>query len=309
MQERDYRGPAFGIVLSCSLAMVLAGCSASSTSGTSTSGTSPDFQGASTATASEISASVGSMTMNQSAQSGGSLAATGDVLDGHQLHPETAGSAGHGCGTIVVNSENSQGQVTDETITYALPACEFTGVLGIDSLAVTGTLELLHPNPSVFAFSSKATNLEFAYTASGVTSSETHNGTRQLTATSSLASESNDMTTVFVKAGAPAGTLNNSLALSFTPSSGSTLATGQALPSGSIQANGTIGWTSASAGATADTFTVSTITPLVYDPGCATTSASPFDSGQLKVVIADGSVTTYAHITWTDCGAPAVVLY
>jgi len=117
------------------------------------------------------------------------------------------------------------------------------------------------------------------------------------------------MTTVFVKAGAPAGTLNNSLALSFTPSSGNSLAVGEPLPGGTIQASGTIGWTSASAGATADSFTISTITPLVYDPTCANTSASRFDSGQLKVVIADGSVNTYAHVTWTDCGAPVVVVY
>ncbi len=286
--------------------MALAGCS---TSTTSASGPSPDFNGASSATAAEISASAGSMTMAQSTQSAGALGATADALDGYQLHPETARAAGKGCGTVVINSENSQSQVTDETITYALPACEFSGVLGMDSLAITGTLELMNPNPGVFAFSSKATNLEFAFTASGVTSSETRNGTRQLTATSTLASESNDITTVFVKAGVPAGTLNNSLALSFTPSTGSTLAVGQPLPGGTIQANGTIGWTSAAAGATAATFTVSTITPLVYDPGCATTSASPFDSGQLKVEIADGSVTTYAHVTWAHCGTPVVVLY
>ena len=306
MRQRNHQGPALWTVLSCSLAMALAGCS---TSTSSMSGPSPDFNGASTATASEISASVGSMTMTQSTQSAGALGAIQDDLRGHQLHPETAGAGGNGCGTIVINSENSQGQVTDETITYALPACEFSGVFGIDSLAITGALELMHPNPSLFAFSSKATNLEFAFTASGVTSSETRNGTRQLTATSSLASESNDMTTVFVKAGTPAGILNNSLALSFTPSTGNTLAVGEPLPGGNIQANGTIGWTSAAAGATADTFTISTITPLVYDPSCATTSASRFDSGQLKVVIADGSVKTYAHITWTNCGAPVVVLY
>ena len=299
------QGPAIWTVLSCSLAMALAGCS---TSTTPTPGPTPDFNGASTAAASEVSASVGSMTMTQSSQSAGALVATSDALEGHLLHPETA-RAGNGCGTVVINSENSQDQVTDETITYALPACEFTGVLGIDSLAITGTLELMHPNPSVFAFSSKATNLEFAFTASGVTSSATRNGTRQLTATSSLASESNDMTTVFVKAGAPAGTLNNSLAVSFTPSTGNTLAVGEPLPGGSIQANGTIGWTSASAGAAADTFTVSTIAPLVYNPSCGTTSASPFDSGQLKVVIADGSANTYAHITWTNCGTPVVVVY
>ena len=302
MQRRN-QGLALWTVLICSLAMMLAGCS---TSTSSTPGPTPDFNGASTATASEISASVGSMTMTQSTQSGGALVAT---PDGHELHPETAHAAGSGCGTVVINSENSQDQVTDETITYALPACEFTGVLGMDSLAITGTLELMHPNPSVFAFSSKATNLEFAFTASGVTSSATRNGTRQLTATSSLANESNDVTTVFVKAGAPAGTLNNSLALSFTPSTGNTLAVGEPLPSGTLQANGTIGWTSASAGVAADNFTVFTITPLVYDPSCGTTSASPFDSGQLKVVIADGTVQTYAHVTWTNCGTPVVVLY
>jgi hypothetical protein len=299
MQERN-QGPALWTVLSCSLAIALAGCS---TSTTPTPGPTPDFNGASTATASEISTSVGSMTMTQSTQSGGALFATKDAP---AAHPETAGG---GCGTVVINSENSQDQVTAETITYALPACEFTGIFGVDSLAITGTLGLMHPNPSVFAFSSQATNLEFAFTSAGVTSSETRNGTRQLTATSSLANESNDMTTVFVKAGAPAGTLNNSLALSFTPTTGNSLAIGAPLPGGTIQASGTIGWTSASAGATADTFTISTITPLVYDPTCAATSASRFDSGQLKVVIADGSVKSYAHITWTDCGAPVVALY
>jgi hypothetical protein len=254
------------------------------------------------------------MTMTQSTQSAGALGATQDTLLSHQLHPETsrpmaADAGNNGCGSIVINSQNSQGQVTDETITYALPACEFTGVLGIDSLDITGTLELMHPNPAVFAFSSKATNLEFAFTALGVTSSETRNGTRQLSATPSVANESNDMTTVFVKAGAPTGTLNNSLALSFTPTTGNSLAVGEPLPSGTIEANGTIGWTSAAAGSTAETFTITTITPLAYDPACATTSASPFDSGQLKVIVTDGSVTTYAHITWTNCGTPVVALF
>jgi hypothetical protein len=306
MQQHDHSAPALWTILSCSLAIALSGCSSSTTS---TSGPSPDFTGASSATASEISVSVGSMTMVQSTQSAGALGATSDVLDSHLLHPETAQTGGKGCGTTVINSENSQDQVTDETITYAQPACDFSGVLGMDSLAITGTLELMHPNPSVFAFSSKATNLEFAFTASGVTSSETHNGTRQLTATSSLANESNDVTTVFVKAGAPTRTLNNSLALNFTPSTGNTLAVGEPLPGGAVQASGTIGWTSASAGATADTFTVSTITPLIYDPSCATTSASPFEAGQLKVEIADGSVKTYARVTWTHCGTPVIVLY
>jgi hypothetical protein len=133
MQQHN-QGPALWTVLSCSLAMALAGCS---TSTTPTPGATPDFNGASTATASEISTSVGSMTMTQSTQSAGALFATEDAPAGHQLHPETAGA---GCGTVVINSENGQDQITAETITYALPACKLTGIFGVDSLAITGTL-------------------------------------------------------------------------------------------------------------------------------------------------------------------------
>jgi hypothetical protein len=113
MQKRNHQGPALWTVLSCSLAMALAGCSTSTT----TAGPSPDFSGASNATASEVSASVGSMTMAQSTQSAGALGETGDALDSHLLHPEATRAAGKGCGTVVINSENSQSPVTDETIT------------------------------------------------------------------------------------------------------------------------------------------------------------------------------------------------
>jgi hypothetical protein len=212
MLQRKQNGPFLITAFGCLVAL-LVGCSAST--GTLITGTSPDFTGASTATGSEVSASVGSMTMVQSSQSAGALA---NIQ--HSVHPDDAKGIGDGCGTVVVNSTNGQGAVTDETITYALPACEFTGIRGLDSLAITGDLELTQPDPPAFSFSSKATSLEFAFTASGLTSSETRNGTRQLTATQNILNESNDMTTVFQKASAGVGTLNNSLAFSFTPAAG-----------------------------------------------------------------------------------------
>jgi hypothetical protein len=301
MLQRKQNGPFLITAFGCLVAL-LVGCSAST--GTLITGTSPDFTGASTATGSEVSASVGSMTMVQSSQSAGALA---NIQ--HSVHPDDAKGIGDGCGTVVVNSTNGQGAVTDETITYALPACEFTGIRGLDSLAITGDLELTQPDPPAFSFSSKATSLEFAFTASGLTSSETRNGTRQLTATQNILNESNDMTTVFQKASAGVGTLNNSLAFSFTPAAGSTLAVGSPLPSGTLEANGTVEWTPAATGSSAESFTVSTITPLAYDPACVATSASPCDSGQLTVVIADESVKTYAHITWTACAAPVVAVF
>jgi hypothetical protein len=289
-------------ILACSILTVLAGCSSSNGS---SSGPTPDFTGASTSTSSEVSASVSSMTM-ASGSTGGAFADLRSATTRQRPMVDTAGP--NGCGTIVVNATNSQGQVTDETITYALPACEFTGILGLNSLAVTGSLELMRPDPTMFNFSSQATNLEFAFTSSGVTSSETRNGTRQLTATSQILNESNDITTVFQKAGAGVGTLNNGLAFSFTPANGASLVVGEPLPSGTVEVNGTIGWTPASTGSATDSFTVSTTTPLAYDSSCAKTSASPFDSGELKLVIADGSVKTYAKITWTGCAAPVVTV-
>ena len=280
---------------------LLAGCSGNSA--TSTTGSTPDVSGASTSTASDVTASVGSFTTVQATSSGGAMA--------ESLRKGTSAevvSGGKGCGVVVVNSTGTNGVVTDETITYALPACEFNGVFGQDSLAITGALELTMPDATGYNFTAKPTALEYAFTDAGMTSSETRTGTRQVTATASSASELNNITTQFVKAGASTGTFINTLTLGFTPVSGSTLVVGQPLPDGTIVANGTVSWTPAKTGSSADTFTVTTVTPLAYDASCVGTSASPFDAGELRVVVADGSVKTYAQITWTGCGAPVVAV-
>ena len=218
MQERDPTGPALWTVLSCSLAMALAGCSASTTTA---SGPSPGFQWR--------------LQRHRVRDLG-----LGRLYDDGSEHPIRRGpwrNRGHarqpsasrrshprrGQGLRHCRDnrwKTARARSPTKPSPMRCPLVNFPGVLGMDSLAITGTLELMHPNPGVFAFSSKATNLEFAFTASDVTGGETRNGTRQLTATSTLATESNDMTTVFVKAGVPAGTLNNSIALSFTPATG-----------------------------------------------------------------------------------------
>jgi hypothetical protein len=244
------------------------------------------------------------MTIAQTSVAAGAVA---DATGAEWIKAQTAG-ASSGCGTVVVNAKDPNGDVTDETITFTLPACEFTGIRGMDSLAITGMLELTMPDATGFDFSAKATNLEFAFTESGSTSSETRNGTRQITATASSATLANDMTTQFVKAGASTGTLLNSLTLSFTPVSGSSLAVGHPLPNGTLTANGTVSWTPAAAGSSAESFIITTTTPLAYDASCVATSASPFDSGEVKVVVTDGSAKAYGKITWSGCAAPVITV-
>jgi hypothetical protein len=282
---------------------MLTGCSGNSTTSGSSSPTA-DYSGASNSTAADVTASVGSMTSVQSSSSAGAMALP---VRGVNLHRDAI-TGGKGCGTVVVNSTGTGGQVTDETITYALPACEFAGVRGIDTLAITGALELSWADVTGLNFTATPTALEYAFTDAGVVSSETRSGTRTVTATASSASLVNAITTQFVKAGAATGTLVDGLTLSFTPASGASLAFGQPIPDGTLQADGTISWTKAGAGAVADSFTVSTITPLAYDSSCAGTSASPFDSGELRLVITDGSVKSYGQITWTNCAAPVITV-
>ena len=302
MQQRTHYGPLATMMIGCTVALVLTGCSGNGSSSTTTS--MPDYMSATTAAGSEVSASVGSMSMTQSASAGGSMA---DMRGAKSVHPLLSNGL-LGCGTLVVNATNAQGQVTDETITYALPACDVTGLFGGESLAITGALELVQPDPEAFNFSSMATNLEYAFTSSGVTTSETRNGTRQVVATSALLNESNNITTAFVNASEATGSVTDTLAITFTPASGSVLTPGTKLPDGTIIVTGGLAWTAAKAGATPESFTVTTVQPLVYDAACMATSASPFDAGQLKLVIADGTMTTYGRITWSKCGAPIVTV-
>jgi hypothetical protein len=242
------------------------------------------------------------MTTSQSASADTNtiVRGSGIVADG------LLGSKTLGCGTVVVNATDANGDPTDETITYALPACEYTGIWGQDSLSLTGALELALTDGTGFNFKSTATNLVLSFTKSGATSTETRNGTRQITATATGASIVNSITTAFSKAAGQQGTFTNDLTVSFTPASGSQLVAGQPLPNGTVETNGTVSWQGTS---NTDTFTVTTLTPLTYDASCVPGSASPSDSGVLKVAVVANGSKAYGKVTWSNCGAPTVVVF
>ncbi len=270
---------------------VLAGCSMSGTS-SSSGNESLVSQEAAVATASEASAIATSTTETQVTASSGAMLA----------RPVSETESISGCPTVDVTSSGSDGW-TAETLTFAAPPCEFTGARGYASLNITGTLALTRSNGDGYNFTSDATNLEWAFTGTNATYSETRNGTRDVTASATGASVANNMTILY--AGAQhSGTLTHQLAATFTPASGLSLAAGQPLPSGNFSYSGQAAW--AGSDGNAGTFAISTVTPLAYDSTCKDTEPSVFDSGEIHVHLTSDSRNAYAKIVWSACGTPTV---
>jgi hypothetical protein len=84
--------------------------------------------------------------------------------------------------------------------------------------------------------------------------------------------------------------------VAFTPET--PLALNQALPSGTLDVEGTLNWTR---GTESLDLTVSTETPVHYDAGC-TSDTRRFDAGEVRVNGTFGEVTGYVRIRWSECG-------
>jgi hypothetical protein len=289
-------------VLFCLMTGCGGGSSTSASSSSTNTVSSGDMKSASAATASEVATSAAAFTTSQSASADtvAMVRGNGIVADG------LLGQKTLGCGVVTVNATNAEGEPTNETITYALPACQFTGIWGLTSLSLTGTRNLALTDGTGFNFTSTDTNLEWSYSNLGLTSTETRNGTRQITASATSASIVNAITTLFSNAAGEKGTFTNDMTLNFTPVSGSELAAGQALPDGTLQASGSVSWQGP---VNTDNFTVTTVTPLAYQASCVPNSASAFASGELKVTATENGSTAYGTVTWSNCGAPTVVVF
>ena len=79
-----------------------------------------------------------------------------------------------------------------------------------------------------------------------------------------------------------------------TKSPPATLALGQPLPNGTFTKSGTLTWTR---GILSHTFTVTTVTPLVWDASC--TTDRKIASGEIHWTLPDGG---YIKTVWTGCG-------
>ena len=227
----------------------------------------------------------------------GSLEATAPFLP---FRPLAAGCA------EVSNTTDSDGDgAPDEaTFTFALPACSFTGFRG-GTLDVTGTIALSDPTPSAadFLFLLTLTDLQFKYTNPDGSRSYTavRNGTRTLSGNAAGLALSNQITVVRSRPNRADATVVHNLLLTFTPAQGQSLAVGQPLPDGTFVKSGTFTW---SRGSTTRTFTVTTVSPLVWDSSC--TTDRKIASGETHWTLGDGS---YIRVVWTGCGVDPTVTF
>lgn len=215
-----------------------------------------------------------------------------------------------GCGVVAptpITDTDGDGVPDSVTVTYAVPACQYLGLLGLTEIDITGAVSLIDPTPSTadHSFTIKTSALRYALTHGGITYSATRDGIRAVIGSSTSLSQTNDITTTFDSAGITTGTLANTLSASFTPQSGLTLAMGQPLPSGSYSLSGSLSWATSAA---TDAFTVTTVTPLAYDTTCGAASASPFRSGELHATVTGPNHQGYVKIVWQNCAAPQVTL-
>jgi hypothetical protein len=276
-------------MLSLSLCM-LSGCNMSS----SGSGDAAVSEEAATAAAAEASATATSMTETEVINSGGVMVARPNATKPNVVTDN--------CASVDVTASGTDGW-TAETLTFTAPPCIFEGARGYTTLDVTGTLALTRSNGDEFNFTSDATNMEWAFTNSSGTYSETRNGTRDITASASGASAASNISVVLAGA-RHNGTLNHQGSSTFTPAEGTSIVAGQPLPSGSFTHTGTDVWTGADGNV--GTFNVTTTTPLAYDSTCKDTMPSVFDSGVLQIQKTTDVKTKVTTITWSNCGVPTI---
>ncbi len=250
------------------------------------------------AVADEVDQSVGSLTV-EGAAAGKASAQTAASGVSFSIAGLTTGSS---CATVSSSTDTDGDFAPDlATFTFALPACHFTGFRG-GSLDVTGTVDLSDPTPNDFDFAFQATlhDLQFTFTGpqGSLSFTAVRNGTRVLTGDANGLVLTNNITVNRTFPVRKPATVTHDLLLTFTPDEGSSIVLGQPLPSGTFVKAGTFTWTR---GSVSRTFTVTTVTPLVWDSSC--TTDRKIASGEIHATLSDGS---YVKTVWSGCGVDPV---
>jgi hypothetical protein len=249
-------------------------------------------------------ADIGSAAADEVDQAVGSLTSDGaafGIFAGQSaagLHVAASMPPGAGCATVDNTTDtDADGAPDNATFTFALPACSFTGFRG-GTLEVTGTVAVSDPTANVADFNYLATLTDFQFKLTNPSATLTftakRNGTRSLSGNATGVTLTNNITLVRSVPGRADATIFHDLTLNFTPAQGASLVLGQPLPNGTFTKSGTLTWTR---GILILAFTVTTVTPLVWDASC--TTDRKIASGEIHWTLPDGG---YIKTVWTGCG-------
>jgi hypothetical protein len=274
-------------LLAC--ASVLAACGDSSDSSVPGGPSNEQVGAVGGTTRDEVEASLNSLTLATTIEPLGAEASEG------------VGSVGQPpCATPSTTTDSDgDGIADDATYLFTAPPCSFAGFRG-STLDIVGQVRIQDPTPSAagFDFTATLSALRFTYTpASGAAVySVTRNGTRSLTGSVDGLQLATNLQVARTFTGQSDAAVDQQWTVSFTPETPLTL--NQALSSGILEVEGTLGWTR---GTESLDLTVTTETPVHYNASCSGDSRR-IDAGEVHVNGTFGEATGYIRIRWSECG-------
>ncbi len=195
---------------------------------------------------------------------------------------------------------DGDGVPDDATYLFTAPPCDFTGWRG-GRLDIVGSLRIQDPTPSNagFGYDATLTGLRSRFTSadSKLIYDVTRNGTRTLGGSVSGLLLTADLQVIRTFVGHPDAAIDKQWSLNFTPAA--PLQINAPLPSGSLDIAGTIDWTR---GTEHFSMTITTPTPLQYDPSC-TDTVQRIRAGELTAAGTFGELDGLVRLSWRECGS------
>jgi hypothetical protein len=247
---------------------------------------------------------IGDSVVSEVGASTSSMTAASLVDQGSTVSAFTVSSATQPPTCVTVSPSpvvDTDGDGVPDNATYTFN-CTRTRVTG-GTTKVTGGATLSDPgvgfNLSLSNLTTEVKNGDgsLSYTA-------VRNGTRAATGSGTQITLAHNLNVTRTVTGSPTAAISNTSTLSFTAASGSSIAQGQPLPSGTITASGNYGWVS---GSESFNFQLSTPTALSYDASC--TSDLKITAGVLRATLLGTGANGFIRITFNGCGASPTVIF
>jgi len=194
--------------------------------------------------------------------------------------------------------------IPDEaTYHFTAPPCRFPDIRGA-TLDLVGQLQIADPAPQAAGFGYGATLVSLRATFTGNdpdhSYSVTRNGSRTLSGNTAGLQLTTDLQLLRTFPGLSDAAVDQQWTATFTPEV--SLGINQPLPAGTLDLSGSLSW---NRGAESYVLTVTTPTPLHFDPTCV--GPQRLDAGELRAGGGFGELTGYVRMRWGACGdEPAV---
>lgn len=188
-------------------------------------------------------------------------------------------------------------------VTFSLPACHFADATGYFDL--TGALRVWDPMPGTpaVAFNMSADNFKVTFDMDDIAGFVRRDGLTSVVASANGLSQTVSWLESARIDGVPAIGADIDWTATFAVAQGQSIVPGAPLPDGAYSPNGSFRYR---VGPREASFTVTTLSPLQYNAGCATgvqdgSALTPFMGGTIRIAYATQGRSGAVEVTYNDC--------